>query len=72
MRSMSGRILKVTMQRWAPWVLDSLKVSEDSQAGRPHNGFDELERLDFLRASGFVFIGGMDGEYSVYAVLGYG
>ena len=47
-------------------------VIEERQVVEPRPGFDELERLDFLRASGPAFVGGMDGEYFNHAVLGYG
>lgn len=47
-------------------------VIEDRQVVEPRLGFDGLERLDFLRASRLVFIGGVGSEYSDHAVLGYG
>ena len=47
-------------------------VIEERQAVEPRPGFDELKRLDLLRASGLVFVSGVGGEYFDHAVLGYG
>ena len=47
-------------------------VIKDRQVVEPCLGFDGLERLDFLRALGLVFVGGVGGEYFDHAVLDYG
>lgn len=47
-------------------------VIEERQTVEPRPWFDELERLDFLRASGLLFASGVGGEYFDHAVLVYG